>query len=423
MSAAPHRLPAPSDLAHHWALDPDVVYLNHGSFGACPIPVLEAQSAIRAKMEREAVRFFVIDLWELTDKARNALAPIVGARPQDIVFVRNATSGVAAVMASLELAAGDEVLFLNQEYPACRAIVRAACARAGAIPVEATLPWPLTDPGQAVEAILSKVTPRTRLCLLSHITSGTALVLPIAEIIEELRARGVETLLDAAHSAGQVELDLTALAPAYATGNCHKWLCAPKGAAFLWVRHDMQGGVRPPFESVYSRELGPSHARGPGTRSRFNLDFDYLGTDDYTPRLTLPAAIAFMEGALPGGLDEVRAHNRAMAVRATKLLRERLGTPALAPESMMASMGVVALPGHDAERGARLASRPTWYADALQDALVERHAIQAPVWSVAGGAPGSGRFLRLSAQLYNSPAQYEYLADALEAELERERGL
>jgi len=415
-------LPAPSDLAHHWALDPGVVHLNHGSFGACPTRVLDAQTALRARMEAEAVRFFVIDLWELTDRAREALAPVIGARPQDIVFVRNATSGVAAVLDSIDLAPGDEVLFLSHEYPACRAIVRAACARRGAIPVEATLRLPIADPGEAAEAILSRVSARTRLCLLSHVTSGTALVLPVAQIIGSLRARGVETLLDAAHAAGQVELDLTALAPAYATGNCHKWLCAPKGAAFLWARHDMQGAIRPPFESVYSRELGAGPWRGPGGRSRFNLEFDYLGTDDYTARLALPEAIAFMEGAVPGGLGEVRARNRSLALAARDLLCRRLGTPPLAPASMHASMAVVALPEHPAGLGARLARRPTFYADALQDALVERWRVQVPVWSGAGAPPGSGRYIRISAQLYNTPAQYEYLADALVAEMERERG-
>ncbi len=423
MNTGAPALPEPSGLARCWTLDPGIVHLNHGSFGACPIPVLEAQNALRARMEREAVSFFVADLWPLTDRARGTLAPIVGARPQDIVFVPNATTGVATAIASFPLDDGDELLFTDHEYPACRAIVRAACARAGATPVEARLPWPVADPGEVVEAVLSRVTDRTRLCLLSHITSATAMVLPVQQIVEALRERGVETLLDAAHSAGQADLDLTALAPAFATGNCHKWLCAPKGAAFLWTRSDMQPPVRPLVESVYSRELGSGPWRGPGERSRYNLDFDYMGTDDYTARLALPDAIAFLEGVIEGGLVAVKTRNRAMALEARRLVADRLGTPALSPESMVGSMGVVALPEHPPGLGARLRARPTAYADALQDALLERHRIQIPVWSAHNAAPGAGRFVRLSAQLYNAPAQYACLAGALVEELDRERGL
>lgn len=413
--------PDPSPLAALWDLEPGLVYLNHGSFGACPRDVLGAQAELRARMERDAVRFFVQDLWPLTDAARDALAPVVGARPQDIVFVDNATTGVAAVVGSLDLAPGDEILFADQEYPACRAIIRAACARSGARPVEFRLPWPVTDPGRITEAVLGAVTGRTRLCLLSHVTSGTAMVLPVAEIIEALRARGVETLLDAAHAPGSTHIDLTALAPAYATANCHKWLCAPKGAAFLWVRHDMQAGVRPLFESVYSRELGAGPWRGPGARSRFNLDFDYLGTQDYTPRLALPGAVAFMSRLAPGGLEDVRARNRAMALGARDLLCARLGAEPTCPDSMVASMATVRIPDHPPQLAERLARRPTVYADALQQALLDRHRIQVPIWRSAQARPGQGRTLRLSAQAYNAPGQYAYLADALEEELERER--
>ncbi len=420
MSPAP-SLPEPSELAGHWTLDPGVVHLNHGSFGACPAPVLDAQTALRARMEREAVSFFVRDLWTLADRAREALGPILGARPQDIVFVPNATTGVATAIASFGLGEGDEVLFPSHEYPACRAIVRAACASVGATPVETPLPWPVTDSEQVVEAVVSRVTDRTRLCLLSHITSATAMVLPIERIVGGLRERGVETLLDAAHSAGQAELDLTALAPAFATGNCHKWLCAPKGAAFFWVRPDLQAGVRPLVESVYSRELGGGPWRGPGGRSRFNLDFDYVGTDDYTARLALPDAVAFLEGVIGGGLDAVRARNHALALEARRIVGDALGTGPQAPESMVGSMAVVALPDQPPEVGRRLADRPTMYADPLQDELVGRHRIQVPVWSVPGAPLGAGRFLRLSAQLYNTPAQYAYLAGALAEELERER--
>ncbi len=406
-------IPPPSELARRWALDPDVVFLNHGSFGACPRVVLDAQTALRARMEREPVTFFVRDLFELTDAARSALAPVVGARPQDLVFVPNATTGVANVLNSIDLAPGDEVLFASVEYPACRAIVRAACARTGAVPVEIRTPWPVRTEDDIVESILASATDKTRLCLLSHITSATALVLPAGRIIDELRERGIETLLDAAHAPGMLELDLSALAPAYATGNCHKWLCAPKGCAYLWVRDDKQASIRPVVHSIYAQSLELTPWQGPTGRTRFQTDFDYVGTNDYTPRLALPDAIRFMQTVLPGGLPEVRSRNNALLAQARGLLCQRLGAAPTAPPAMNASMGVVTLPEPTPESARRLSQRQSLFGDPLQDALLERHAIQVPVWT----APSGARMVRLSAQLYNTLAQYEHLAGALCEEL------
>ena len=406
-------LPQPSELAHHWAIDPGVVYLNHGSFGACPRAVLNAQRELRDRMEREAVTFFVRDLFELTDAAREALAPIIGARARDIAFTLNATTGVANVLNALDLAPGDEVLFASVEYPACRAIVRAACERTGAVPVEFDLPWPAKSEEQMIEAVLARVTDRTRLCLLSHVTSATAVVMPAARIIDALRERGVETLLDGAHAPGMLEFDLDTLAPAYAVGNCHKWLCAPKGCAYLWVRSDMQASVRPLVYSVYAPSLGASPWQGAAGRTRFQTDFDYVGTDDYTARLALPEAIRFMDGALAGGLPAVRAHNNELARAAIETLVDRLGASRTAPDSMTAAMGVVALPEPSPETRDRLERTASIFNSPLQTRLLERHGIQVPIWTAPTGQP----MVRLSAQLYNSPAQYAYLADALTEEL------
>ncbi len=409
----PIPIPEPSELAHLWVIDPDVVYLNHGSFGACPKVVLDAQHDIRAKMEREAVTFFVRDLFELTDKARTSLAPVIGARAQDIAFVPNATTGVANVINSLDLSPGDEILFASIEYPACRAIIRDACQRTGGVPVEFDLPWPAESDDQMLEAVLSHVTDKTRLCLLSHITSATAIVLPAGRIITALRERGVETLLDGAHAPGMLDLDLNTLAPAYATGNCHKWMCAPKGCAYLWVREDKQSSIRPVVHSVYAKSLGAEPWQGEHGRTRFQTDFDYVGTDDYTSRLALPEATRFMQSVLPGGLPELRQRNNDLARRARDLLCERLGAGTAAPDSMTASMAVVTLPDPSPEARKRLDTTPSIYNSPLQTRLLERHAIQVPVWTSPAGAP----MVRLSAQLYNSIAQYEHLANALIEEL------
>jgi len=402
-------IPAPNDLAHHWALDPGAVHLNHGSFGACPSVVLEAQGRVRALMEREAVSFFVRDLFEMSDLSREALAPVIGARPRDIAFVPNATTGVANVINSIDLSAGDEILFASVEYPACRAIVREACARSGAVPVEIRLPWPIRSEDQVFETVLAGASDKTRLCLLSHITSGTAVVLPAARIITALRERGIETLLDGAHAPGMLDLDLSAMAPAYATGNCHKWLCAPKGCAYLWVREDRQSSIRPVVHSVYADVLDHAPWQGPHGRTRFQTDFDYVGTDDYTARLALPDSIRFMQTVLPGGLAEVRARNNALARTARDTLCAALGTEAPVPDSMLGSMSVAMLPEPSAAAGERLSGRASLFGDPLQDELFEHDRIQVPVWLTPTGV----RMVRLSAQLYNSPEQYEYLAGAL----------
>ena len=320
---------------------------------------------------------------------------------------------MANVINSLDLAPGDEILFASIEYPACRAIIRDACERSGATPVQFDLPWPAESGDQMLEAVLSRVTDNTRLCLLSHVTSATAIVLPAAKIISALRERGVETLLDGAHAPGMLELDLDALAPAYATGNCHKWLCAPKGCAYLWVREDKQASIRPVVHSVYARSLGAEPWQGEHGRTRFQTDFDYVGTDDYTPRLALPDVVGFMQSVLPGGLAELRTRNNALARRARDLLCDRLGAKPTAPDAMTASMAAVTLPEPSPEAGKRIESTASIFNSPLQTRLLERHAIQVPVWTSPAGAP----MVRLSAQLYNSFAQYEHLASALTEEL------
>jgi isopenicillin-N epimerase len=384
-----------------WTLDPAVTFLNHGSFGACPVQVLEAQSAIRASMEREPVRFFVRELEPLLDASRAKVATLLGAAKEDIAFVPNATSGVNTVLRSLDLAPGDELLTTDHAYNACHNALAFVAARAGAHVTVARLPFPL--PAHHVEAaedtivnaILDRVTSRTRLALLDHVTSPTALVLPVDRLVAELSARGVLTLVDAAHAPAMVPLHLNRTGAAYTAGNFHKWACAPKGAAFLHVRRDLQESVRP-----LTISHGANAARK--DRSRFLLEADWTGTSDPSATLSIPAALRFLGGLLSGGLPALMEHNHAAAIAARDALLAAIGTVPVCPGAMLGSMASVILPGPAATVGEEI--------DPLQEALFERFHIEVPIFPFAGK-----RLLRVSTPIYTTTQDITALVDALRA--------
>jgi isopenicillin-N epimerase len=380
-----------------WPLDPDVIFLNHGSYGACPRAILEAQGRLRDRLEAEPVRFLSRELEGLLDGAREALGGFLGADPDDLAFVPNATTGVNTVLRWLDLGPGDELLATDHTYNACRNALEAVAAHAGARVVVATLPFPVAAPEEVLEAVLSRVGPRTRLALVDHVTSPTGLVLPVERLVRELASRGVDTLVDGAHAPGMVPLNLEALGAAYYAGNCHKWLCAPKGSGFLHVRRDRQKGVRP---------LVISHgANSPrGDRSPFRLEFDWAGTVDPTAYLVVPEAIRYMGSLLPGGWPALMAHNRGTALAARDRLGAALGVAPPAPDSMIGSLAALRVPpgfGPAVRNGER---------DPLQTALFDRFGIELLVFTWPALA---SRILRVSAQLYNSAGDYERLAEAL----------
>ncbi len=394
------------DLRAHWRLDPTIAFLNHGSFGACPRVVLEAQAAWRERMEAEPVAFLDRQLEGLLDAARAEVGAFVGADPEDLAFVPNATTGVDTVLRSLAFQPGDEILTTDHEYNAILNAARFVADRAGAAVVVAHLPFPLADPDDVVGAIEAAVTSRTRLAVVSHVTSPTALVLPIERIVRRLAARGIDTLVDGAHGPGMVPLRLDELGAAYYTGNGHKWLCGPKGSAFLHVRRDRQAGIRP---------LAISHgANDPRTdRSRFRLEFDWTGTTDPSAWLSLPAAIRFVAGLRPGGWVGHMAANRALALAGRDVVTGALGIGPPAPDSMIGAMVAIPLPGEPVELGP----------DPLAARLFERHGIEVPIVAFpvpaarpSGVAP-TARLVRISAQAYDRIEDYRRLAAALLAEL------
>jgi isopenicillin-N epimerase len=384
-------------LAFHWTLDPGIDYLNHGSFGACPSAVLEFQAETRRRMEREPFRFLARELEPLLDRAREELGRFAGASMDDLAFVPNATTGVNTVLRALRLAPGDELLTTDHVYNACRNALAFVASRAGARVVTAAVPFPLAGEDELVAAVLAGVSPRTRLALLDHVTSATAVIFPIRRLVRELRERGIETLVDGAHAPGMVPLDLDRLGAAYYTGNAHKWLCAPKGAAFLHVRRDLQEGLHP---------LAISHghdAARPG-RSRFRLEFDWTGTRDPSPWLAIPEAIRFLGALLPGGWQEVHARNHALCLSARDIVGEALGVAPACPDALIGSMASIPLPAPRRDAEATQID-----ADGVMDLFYRRHKIETWLypWACAGG-----RLLRVSAQLYNDEAQFRRLAAA-----------
>ncbi len=390
-----------------WLLDPDVHFLNHGSFGACPKAVLDIQAGLRARLEREPVQFLARELEGMLDSSRRTLGGFLGADPEGIAFVPNATTGVNTVLRSLHLRRGDEVLTTNHAYPACRNALHRLAGDTGAVVVEAEVPFPISSPNEVVDSLMARVGPRTRVCLIDHVTSPTGLVLPIVTLTARLQGMGVDVIVDGAHAPGMLPLAVDAIGAAYYTGNCHKWLCAPKGSAFLHVRHDRRESIRP---LVVSLGYGSSRT----DRPPFRLEFDWVGTDDPTPYICVGEAIKYMESLLPGGWPELMILNRKTALAARSKLCDRLGIPPPCPDDMIGSLASVPLPDGESAEHSR-----TGKDDPIQTELLDRYRVEVPV--IAWPYPPK-RLVRISAQIYNKPREYEELADALGVILAGGRG-
>jgi isopenicillin-N epimerase len=365
-----------------FALDPAWLTVSHGAYGATPVAVLEAQAAWRARMEAQPTVFFKRILPGAVREAAGVLAAFLGAEARDLAFVENATAGCNAVLQSLAFAPGDEILVLDHGYRAVRNAARHVAGRAGAGLAAVPLPWPDPDEDEIVARVAATLTPRTRLAILDHVTSPSAIVLPVARMIAACHAAGVPVLVDGAHAPGLVPLDLGALGADWYVGNCHKWLMAPKGSGFLWARRDRQAGLHPTVIS---------HPYGEG----FPAEFDYTGTRDSTAWLSVPAALDIL--AALGGPALMR-RNAALARAGGELLAARLGTQLGAPAAMSAAMASVRLPwSGPATREASLL---------LRERLIEQHRTDAPVHPI-----GDGLWLRISAQAFNELDDYATLAE------------
>ena len=284
------------NLSPLFLLDPDVTFLNHGSYGACPRPVFEDYQRWQLKLERQPIAFLdpARGLTGWMREGRVAVAGEVGALPEDLVGLTNATTGLNIVAQSLDLRPGDEILTTDHEYAALEKTWAYVCRRTGAVVKYVTIPLPLTHEAQFTDAVLAGITDRTRVVFLSHITSATALVFPIERAVAEARARGIISVIDGAHTPGHIALNLDALGADYYAGNCHKWMMAPKGAAFLHVRRDLQAKLNPLVISHgWTQDANQPGAQGPFGNSSFIDALEMQGTRDPSAWLAVPAAVAF----------------------------------------------------------------------------------------------------------------------------------
>jgi isopenicillin-N epimerase len=382
-----------TDPLRGWALSRSVLYLNHGSFGACPEQVLALRERLTRELEANAMEFLVRRLPAMMMSQLAYAESLLGSEEGCCVFVRNATHGVNTFLASFPLGPGDEILVGSHEYFATRNACLFHAARSGASCRTVEMPFPVRDPGEVTGAFFEQVTPATRLVVIDHISSPTGFVLDIAPLVAELGRRGVEVLVDGAHGPGQVPLDLSALGAACYTGNFHKWLCSPKVSAVLYVRPDLRHLVHP---------LAVSHVEGDFRSGLppYLVEFLWAGTTDPAPVLCVEASGRFLEGSLPGGLPAVMERNRALALEARELICSRLGLEPPCPDSMVGSMACVELPWSEPS------DLPDWeWSDPLQKRLFES-GIEVPVIYLRRARR---RLLRISAQLYNSIGDYETL--------------
>lgn len=393
--------PTRSDLAVHWGLDPNTVFLNHGSFGATPLAVREEQRRWQDRMEFEPVAFLDGEGLEQTARTRQALAEMLLCDGNDLALVDNATTGVNTVLRSLEFNAGDELLVPDHAYQACRNALDFVAERWGAKVVTVHIPFPVSGPDAVVEAIMNAVTPRTVLAMIDTVTSPTGLRMPFETLVDRLERRGVAVLLDAAHGIGMVPLNLDELGASYTTSNCHKWLCAPKGTAFLHVRRDKQKAIHP---------LTISHGMSfpLGETTRFRHEFDWTGTRDLSAHCSIPATIEHVGGLVEGGWPAIIQRNHDLVIRGRNLLCEALSLEPPCPDEMVACIATLVLPFDENE------VINVHEQDPLSRVLKETYGIQIPVWT--WNSP-RGRYFRISAQLYNTEDEYRYLAWALQQAL------
>jgi isopenicillin-N epimerase len=379
--------PLAPDLGQHWLLKEDVAFLNHGSFGACPIPVLNEQQKWRANIEAQPIELLGRQCEMLLQMARAGVSLRL-ALPLDFGFVTNATEGINAVLQSLKFKPGDELLTTNHVYNAVRKAMQHVAARGGATYREIPIPLPLESSDQIADAVVKSLTDKTRLLVIDHVTSPTAVIFPINKIARACHTRGIDVIVDGAHAPGMIKLDLFDLQVPFYAGNLHKWICAPKGGAFLWVDHSRWPEIHP---------LVISHHYLSG----FEKEFGWQGTRDISGLLSIHSAFEFFDQF---GWDNVIRHNHEMAVWAQQMLCSRWDTIPMTPLDgrLIGAMATLRLP-------LRFQHLDQAACEKLQQRLYDEFKVEAPLILWDGHA-----YVRVSCQIYNRPQDYQRLGEAIE---------
>ena len=388
-----------------WTLDPSWTYLNHGSFGAAPVPILTEQRRWQDELERQPVQFMSTRAAPALDEARRALATFVGCDPSHLALVSNATEGVNTVLRSLPWTTSDHIVITNHSYGACTRTAEYVAGRYGTQLTTLSLDLPVDTEDDVVEAIVDGLPSSTTFLMIDHISSTPGLILPVERIIPILESRGIRVLVDGAHTPGQIDLDLDGLGASYYVGNAHKWMCTPKGAALLHVRPDRQSDITP---------LAVSHGwQGDrNAKEAFQQAMLWTGTRDPSPWLVIPFVIEFMAGLHPQGWAGLREQNTERARDFRDRLHDLLGATPIAPRSMVGHLAAVELPAawkecwnHVPTQGRAIpAEHP------LQLLLADKHRIEVVVQSF-----GEKMIIRVSLQHYVTEEDLDHLYEVLES--------
>lgn len=379
------------EIRKHWRITPEIDFLNHGSFGATPTVVLQRQRELADQLESDPIEFLAPErsLLPKLEAVRIRIAKLLCVDAESLVFVRNATDGVNAVLHSFPFNDDDEVVITNHGYNACNNAVKYACRRSNTKVRIAEIPFDGVTEEVVLERVKSALNSKTRLLVIDHVTSPTALVFPVKRLIDLAHSSGARVLVDGAHAPGMLDVDLETLGADYYTGNHHKWWCGPKASGFLFVDSKWQYEVRPTVISHGMNQI-------PAGSSRFRAEFDWVGTYDPTPLLALPSALDFLDSLHPSGLAGLMDSNHRNALAARRILCESLTIDSVPPSSMIGSMAAVPLPLDNAEE-----------AEQLRKDLRSQQ-FEVPVFEACGR-----QILRVSMQAYNSLGQVERLGQVL----------
>ena len=390
--------PKKSEMSKHWRLNEKTVFLNHGSYGATPTIVLNEQKRWQLLLEKDPVKFFEDIAPKALIESRKAIANLVNCDYEDLALIENATSGVNIILRSLKFEEGDEIIVPNHAYQACRNTIDYVAEKSGAVVVTCDIPFPIQGNQIIIDNIMKCVTENTKLAMIDTVTSPTGLLMPFEELVGLLESKGVNVLLDAAHGIGMIPLDIEKIGASYTTSNCHKWLCAPKGSAFLHVRKDLQSLIHP---------LTISHGMTTplGNSTRFRHEFDWTGTRDVSAWCTLPFVIDEFSKLVGMNWNEIMTHNRKLVIKGRNIICEKLSIIPPCPENMISSIATIKISSK------QVSITDLYEIDPLHEKLLEDYNIQVPVWSWPNP---QGRYIRISAQIYNNEDEYKYLANILE---------